>query len=127
MKTPAIWWMLPQWLTSAIQPKNKTSFTLTAFKHEEQWFFHAPLLLTWWEGLAPVNQLNELAKGKDKVKLTVTTHPVDGAMKLTYQEDDALDQSASVYFDPDLQTVWLCGWLPWYFGGKPEYLYVTTH
>ena len=119
--------MLPQWLTSAIQPKNKTSFTLTAFKHGEEWFFHAPLLLTWWEGLAPVNQLNELAKGKDKVKLTVTTFEVDGALKLTYDQDDPWDQSASHYFDPDLQTVWLCGWLPWYFGGKPEYLYVTTH
>ena len=45
--------MLPKWLTSAIQPKGKTTFTFTAFKHDGQWFFNAPLLLTWWEGLAP--------------------------------------------------------------------------
>jgi len=88
-------------------------FTFTAFKHDGQWFFHAPLLLTCWEGLAPAEQLEELAKGKDEVKLT-------------YQEDDPLDQSASIYFDPQLRTVWLCGWLPWYFGTKPAYLYVTT-
>ena len=101
-------------------------FTFTAFKHDGQWFFHASLLLTWWEGLAPAEQLEELAKGKDEVKLTVCTDPIKGALKLTYQEDDPLDQSASIYFDPQLRTVWLCGWLPWYFGTKPAYLYATT-
>ena len=127
LMTPiATWWSLPKWLTNLIQPKNKTSFTFTAFKHDGQWFFHAPLLLTWWEGLAPVAQLEELANGKDKVKLTVCTYPVKGALKLTYQEDDPLDLSASIYFDPQLRTVWLCGWLPWYFQGKPAHLYVTT-
>ena len=116
----------PKWLTSAIQPKNKTSFTFTAFKHDGQWFFHPPLLLTWWDGLAPAEQLEELAKGKHEVKLTVCTDPIKGALKLTYQEDDPLDQSASIYFDPQLRTVWLCGWLPWYFGTKPAYLHVTA-
>lgn len=49
--------------------------------------------------------------------LTVCTDPIKGALKLTYQEDDPLDQSASIYFDPQLRTVWLCpGALPWLVG-----------
>ena len=124
MKPIATWWALPSWVTKLIQPKGKTSITFTAFKHDGYWFFHLPQYLTWWEGLHSGHVLEQLSKGADQVTLTTTTYPVDGALKLTYQEDDALDLSASIYFTPDLQTVWLCGWLPWYFGHKPEYLYV---
>ena len=74
------------------------------------------------------DQLDAMAQGEDHVSLTVTTYPVDGAMKLWFEGHDPLDMSASIYVDPDGKTVWLCGWLPWYFGTKPEALWVDgTH
>ncbi len=72
-------------------------------------------------------QLDELADGADKLSLTVTTYPVDGALKLWLEGDDALDQTASIYVDPDGNTVWLCGWLLWYFNHKPTNLFITKN
>ena len=127
MKPIATWWSLPKWITGLIQPKGKTSIKFTAFVHEGLWYFHLPQYLTWWEGLAPVAQLEEFAKGADHVSLTVTTYPVEGAMKFWFEGHDPLDLSASIYVDPLGRTCWLCGWLPWYFGHKPEALYVKAN
>ena len=126
MNTTATWWALPKWITDAIQPKGKTSISFKAYKKGENWYFDAPLLLTWNEGLACTDQLDELADGSDSIWITASTEPIeDAAMKIWYEGDDAWDQTASIYIDPKGKTIWLCGWLLWYFGYKPEYLWIA--
>ena len=125
MNLTNLWWSLPNWLTNLIQPTNKTSITLVAYKQDGGWYFNAPSLLTWKESLVFTNVLDQIADGDDHVSLTVSTYPMDGAMHLWYEGDDALDQTASIYVW-GTQTVWLCGWLPWYFGTKPSDLWVTA-
>lgn len=119
-----LWWSLPPQLTKLIQPKGKTSIAIKAYKEGEQWYFNAPLLLTWKESLMMPDQLDEMAEGATSVWIEATTYKVEGAMKIWYEGDDTWDQTASIYVDPNGKTVWLCGWLLWFFGYKPEALWI---
>ena len=111
MLKTATWWLLPSWLKAALKPKNPTSITFTAHKTSGFWHFHKPLALTFWEGLAMTPQLDELAKGAHKVKLTCSLKKPKGeSLKLTYHQDDPFNPEASEYFDPNLETVWLYPW-----------------
>ena len=71
-------------------------------------------------------QLDEMAEGAQSLWLKASIYKEEGAMKIWYEGDDTWDQTASIYIDPAGQTIWLCGWLPWYFGYKPENLWIST-
>ena len=126
MNLTNLWWSLPPQLTKLIQPKGKTSITFKAYKEGEQWYFNAPLLLTWKESLMMPKQLDEMAEGAQSLWLKASIYKEEGAtLKIWYEGDDTWDQTASIYIDPAGQTIWLCGWLPWYFGYKPENLWIS--
>ena len=120
-----LWWSLPQSLQSLIKPKGKEDITFKAYKEGDQWYFNAPLLLTWKESLMMPEQLDELADGNDSLWITATTYPMEGAMKIWLEGHDPMDMTASIYIDPNGKTIWLCGWLLWFFGYKPENLWIS--
>ena len=70
-------------------------------------------------------QLDELADGNDSLWITATTYPMEGAMKIWLEGHDPMDMTASIYIDPNGKTIWLCGWLLWFFGYKPENLWIS--
>ena len=63
-----------------------------------------------------------------RLTLDVSREPrPDADLLLTFHMDDPDDDTASIYLMPDGQEVWLCGWLLWYFRGKPSQLAVTIN
>ena len=120
-----LWWKLPKSLTNLVKPSGKTTLKFTAYKTEGNWYFDKPELLTWKELLVFTEAMDELAEGASKLKMVLSSTPIEGAHKAWYYQDDPFDVSASHYYWGD-HLIWLCGWLPWYFDGKPETLYFTT-
>ena len=125
MNLTNLWWSLPKWMTNLVKPNNPTSLTIHAYKWNGDWYFNAPHLLTWMESLVFTDVLDELAVGGNKCTLTISTTHVDGAISIWYEGDDAWDQTASIYVW-GTKTIWLCGWLPWFFGYKPSTLWITV-
>ncbi len=120
------WWSLPTWLTDKVKPNGKTTLSFTAYKADDgYWYFNKPALLTWKESLVFTDALNELAGDSTKLDMTLSSEPIPGAHKAWYCQDDPLDLTASHYYWGD-HLIWLCGWLPWYFGDKPENLWFTA-
>ena len=119
------WWSLPEALTSLIKPQGKTSIKIKAYKTDGAWYFNAPHLLTWKESLLFPKQLDALADGSNSIWLTISTEPIEGAMKIWLEGHDPLDMSASIYIDPNGEEIWLCKWNQWYFGEKKENLWIS--
>ena len=51
MKLTNLWWALPPWLQSIVQPKGKTSLSITAYKKEGDWYFNKISMLTCAESI----------------------------------------------------------------------------
>lgn len=126
MNLSNLWWSVPKWMTNLVKPTNPTSLTIHPYKKDGSWYFNSPLLLTWKESLVFTEVLDELADGETSMSLSISTEPTDGALSIWYEGDDAWDQTASIYVY-GTKTVWLCGWLLWFFGCKPSTLYVTVN
>ncbi len=70
------YWMTPQWVKDFFKPKNKTKLVITAYKEGSNWFFNKPPI-TWKESLMFPEALDELVKGANKIKLTITSEPME--------------------------------------------------
>ena len=116
---------LPEGLTKALQPKGQTQLSITAYKKGDgEWAFNK-FPITFDEGLYMKEALDELAKGASKIKVHLSTTPVDGWEKAHFIEPDHWDPGAS-YWHWKHHDIWLCSWLPWYFGEIPETLWFST-
>ena len=124
-KIHATWWSTPSWITNIIKPKDKTTLSFVAYKHGNGWYFDKPSLLTWKEALVFDEALDEISQGHSKINFTLSSVPIHGAEKAWYFQDDPIDMTASHYYWKD-HLIWLCGWLPWYFGHKPQNLWFTA-
>ena len=124
-KINCTWWSTPTWITDLVKPKGATTLKFIAYKYKGGWYFDKPTLLTWKEALVFTEALDELADGHDKLKFTLSSEPIKGGEKAWYFQDDPIDTSASHYYWKD-HLIWLCGWLPWYFGCKPTNLWFTA-
>ena len=118
MNITNFFWSIPDSIKDKFKPKGKTSLTINAYKEGGFWYFNLPPI-TWKECLVFTKALDEISGGKDKVKMTITTYEVEGAEKVWYFQDDPLYPEASEYYWNDYK-IWLCPWLQWYFGHKPE-------
>ena len=119
-----LFWKTPEWLKQLLKPHHPNSLTFTAYKEGNEWFFNlAPI--TWGETLCFPEVLDELSHGKDKLKLSVTTYPVEGALTAHYLWDDVWCQEGSIYAFGE-HNIYLCPWLQWFFGTKPECLWLIA-
>ena len=109
---------LPKSIQQFFQPKGKDSLTIHAYKEYGEWYFNK-FPITWQEQLCFPKVLDKLSGGKNKISLKITTYEVEGAEKIWYLQDDPWYPEASEYVWKD-ETIWLCPWLQWYFGHKPE-------
>ena len=118
-------WSVPQWVKDLCQPKGKTELNITAYKEGKSWYFDLPPI-TWKESLLFEDALNELAQGKDKVKLTISSVPIEGAEKLKWFQTDPMWMDSNEYYWNDY-LVWLCPWNQWYFGEVHENLWFKVN
>ena len=118
-------WSVPQWVKDLCQPKGKTELNITAYKEGKFWYFDLPPI-TWKESLMFADALNELAQGKDKVKLTISSVPIEGAEKLWWFQSDPMWMDANEYYWKD-HLIWLCPWNQWYFGEVHENLWFKVN
>lgn len=133
----ASWWSLPQGLKDLLQPKGKTTWNLTIYKNSNgTWGFNIPYLLTFNEMLLGGTELaldwwyhhltGEWATTGAKLKMKASAEPFEGyKAKAWFEYDDPTNQAASFYYEPTSEhLMWLCPYLPWLFGSKPENLYL---
>ena len=103
------------------QPQDQKELTIFPYKEHGCWVFDREPI-TWKELLVFTSLLDKFAKGANKIKLEITTDFASGWDSIQYESDDQTDPQASLYYlnsDPT-EDVWLCSWLPWFFGYKPE-------
>ena len=118
------YWTLPQKVKDFFRPKGKTQLTITAFKEGEDWMFNLPPI-TWKESLCFPEALNEIAKGRTKVKLFISTQPVEGAEVMHWERQDPCWTEANE-FSWNNHIIWLCPWLQWWFGEVPQRIWFTV-
>ena len=120
-----LWWKLPGWVQKTLKPEGKTEISFTTHKGKNgTWFFHAPLLLTFWESLCFPEVLDKLSQGENKLKVHVSTNPTPDSDVYEFLSLDDEEPGGSFWKTPDNELIWLCGWLPWFFGEVPNKLYV---
>jgi hypothetical protein len=119
------YWMTPQWVKDLFKPKNKTKLIINAYKEDDGWYFNKPLYITWKESLMFDSALEELAQGKTKMKLIISSKPVEGWEKMGWFQSDPCWPEANIYIWKD-HDIWLCPWAQWWFGEVAEYLWFTT-
>ena len=124
MNITNIFWKIPESVTDFFKPKGKTSITFTAYKVGDGWYFNYPPI-TWMESLVFTKAMDEIAKGKNKIKMTITTYKVDGAEKAWKFQDDPIWMEATEYYWKD-HMIWICPWAQWYFGHKPDNFWFTV-
>ena len=117
-------WSIPNWVKDFFKPKGKTKLTITAYKDGSDWYFNLPPI-TWKESLVFSEALNELAKGANEVKLTISSKPIEGAEKIWWFQSDPCWMEANIYYWKD-HEIWLCPWNQWYFGEVHENLWFTV-
>ena len=118
-------WSVPQWVKDLCQPKGKTELNITAYKEGKSWYFDLPPI-TIKESLLFEDALDELAQGKDKLELTISSVPIEGADKLTWSHSDPSWPEANEYLWKD-QLIWLCPWNQWYFGEVHKTLWFSVN
>jgi hypothetical protein len=119
------YWKTPQWVKDLFKPKNKTKLTINAYKEGDKWYFNKPLYVTWKESLCFPEALDEMAKGKTKLKLKISSTPVEGWEKMGWFQSDPWWTEANIYIWKN-HNIWLCPWAQWWFGEVAEYLWFTT-
>ena len=115
------YWFTPQWVKDWFKPKNKTKLVITAYKEGASWYFNKPPI-TWKESLMFPGALDELAKGANKIKLTISSEPMEGAQKMWWFQSDPCWMEANIYYWQD-HEIWLCPWAQWWFGEVAENLW----
>ena len=133
------WWILPKSLQDKLQQSflGKSEWELLPYKNPDgSWGFDLPMLLTINEKLIGGTDLcldyywEKLNGSKpqpgDQLKMLCSSNPLeDGNCELSFQGDDELDPGSSYYLDKESGILcWLCPFLPWLFGNKPEKLYL---
>ena len=134
------WWGLPTSLQDELQKSftGQQTFELEPYKNPDgTWGFDMPELLTLNEKLLGGTELcldyywqkltGTQPKTGDKMEMKLSSLPFDGYDGfLTFQGDDDLDPGSSYYLDNESQLLcWLCPFLPWLFGNKPQTLYFS--
>jgi hypothetical protein len=134
------WWSLPKSLQNQLQKltKGKTKWTTTLYKMQDNqdWYLSLPQLMTYNESLTYGTEktldlmytklTGEQPTSNSKLLSTWSSEPLpDGNCTLTYQGDDDLDKESSYYLCEETQTLcWLCPYLQWLMGEKPQKLYL---
>ena len=134
------WWSLPKSLQDSLQKQfcsGKSEWELMPYKNPDgSWGFDLPKLLTINEKLIGGTDLcmdyywEKLNGSKpqpgDQLKMLCSSNPLeDGNCELSFQGDDDLDPQSSYYLDKESGILcWLCPYLTFLFGGKPEKLYL---
>ncbi len=116
------WHSLPKWLQDSMQPTNKTSITINAYKNEDGWAFNM-LPYTWAEALFVDDILDVVKPGSDTATIIATTYQREGAYQLEHVTDDG--GSGDVYSWDGIE-VWLCAFNRWYFNGAPKQLWFSV-
>ena len=113
---------LPESVLRFFQPKDKTSLTIHAYRCDDgEWYFNR-FPITYKECLCFPDVLNELSGGKSRIKLTVSSEPIQDAERVEFLMDDPYYPEASEYVWKH-HRIWLCPWLQWFFGYKPADLW----
>ena len=137
------WWMLPKSLQNTLKKfTGKCTWKLSLYKNSDgTWGFDLPYLLTWNEKLmggtdsnldywyTKLSSLNDEPSMPDtgsKLYLKCSSQPMeDYTTKLMFDTDDLLWPESSWYYDTKSGYMnWLCPYLQFLFGKKPEYLYL---
>ena len=139
------WWLLPEWLHKPLHllTMGKKTWTLTLYKDEPNihWYLDIPYLLTWKEILCGGTDTDldvwyKKLTGKgttpsSKMKCTVSDKPLSGTTigngytVLKKIEELSNGDDSTTYKDMGTQLhCWLCPYLKWLYGYKPDYLYL---
>ncbi len=134
------WWRLSDETKAELKPEATDKHTIDAFYLDEMsWAFHLPqyqtfnelltngteiVLSDWYERLS-----GEEAGEGSQLRMEISTYPPeDFDTSITFIADDPEDETASYYRDQTTaMKVWLCGYLPWLFGSKPQQLWIKFH
>jgi hypothetical protein len=118
----------------------KDTWTLDCFftdNIEGDWAFHLPQFLTFNELLCNgtqevISYYYEKLSGRkpdksSRIKLTVSTKDSpDCTTRNLWLYEDPLWTGANYYIDQETKKdVWLCPYLPFLFGGAPQFLFIT--
>ena len=113
-----LFWALPQWIKDAAQPKGKKDLKIIAFKEGGKWMFNK-LPITWHEELCFGGALDEISKGSNKISISISLEEQEGWEIMHFIDHDFWSPGAS-FWHWKQHDIWLCGWLPWFFGFIPE-------
>lgn len=133
------WWSLPKSLQDSLQKTflGKSQWELLPYKNPDgSWGFDLPMLLTineklingtdqcldyYWEKL-----MGSKPQPGDQLKMLCSSEPLeDGNCLLLFQGDDDLSPDSSYYLDNESGILcWLCPYLTFLFGSKPNKLYL---
>jgi hypothetical protein len=132
------WWMLPKPIQDYLTKfTGQQEWTLLIYKNKDTtWGFDLPYLLTWNEKLMNGTEKDldhwyeeltgNLPSDTSKMYLTVSSTPTtDPTTTLMFIGDDDLFTGSSYYLDQKSGfLIWLCPYLQFLFGSKPEKLYL---
>jgi hypothetical protein len=114
-------WTVSDHVRDLFQPVGKTELKITAYKENNSWFFNLPPI-TWKESLLFPEALNEIAEGKDKVDLTISSVWLNNAHEARLVGPDPMSVGSHFYKWKG-HEIWLCPWNQWYFGEVHEKLW----